>query len=105
MAGHRLSAPDISRSGSGRAGQAARCGREPPKSRTHHARHDGWRHNSWRLQEALERKRLALQENALGLLPEQVLVIDTVGLDAELSMCFLTSHEWRNRQAQKDYDA
>ena len=59
----------------------------------------------WRLQEALERKRLALQENALGLLPEQVLVIDTVGLDAELSMCFLTSHEWRNRQAQKDYDA
>ncbi len=32
-----------------------------------------------RLQEALEARRLALQENPLGLLPEQVLVVETIG--------------------------
>ncbi len=32
-----------------------------------------------RLQEAMENQRLALQNNALGLLPEQVLVLETVG--------------------------
>ena len=32
-----------------------------------------------RLQEALEQKRLALQDNPLGIQPEQVLVIETVG--------------------------
>ena len=32
-----------------------------------------------RLQEAMENQRLALQNNALGLLPEQVLVLETIG--------------------------
>lgn len=32
-----------------------------------------------RLQEAMEKQRLALQGNALGLLPEQVLVLETIG--------------------------
>ena len=32
-----------------------------------------------RLQEAMERKRLALQDNPLGLQPEQVLVLETIG--------------------------
>ena len=32
-----------------------------------------------RLQEAMENRRLALQDNPLGLLPEQVLVLETIG--------------------------
>src|SRR5680860_1013202 len=45
-----------------------------------------------RLQRAMDRQRLALQNNALGLQPEQVLVLETIG-PIPVSYTHLRAHE------------
>ena len=62
---------------------ADRARRTPPRGRIRHPVHGKQAQRLvpqfQRLQEAMEERRLALQDNPLGLLPEQALVIETIG--------------------------
>ena len=67
-----------------RAERARRpSGGRRPKRPERESRAKGWRHSSGALEEALANRRLALQGSSLGIDPEQVLVLETIGSVAD----------------------